>query len=63
MEKLSFLEEEKLLYLEMFPDAGLMFGDDDDNTSMILNDEHNNDESKDKGADALGKLLLSCIHL
>ncbi len=34
-----------------------------DNTSMILNDEHNNDESKDKGADALGKLLLSRIYL
>ena len=53
MEKLTFLEEEKLLYLEMFPDSGLMFGDDDDNTSIIFNDEHNNDESKDKGTDAL----------
>ena len=52
-ENLSFLEEEKLLYLEMFPDSGLLFGDDDDNTSIIFNDEHNNDESKDKGADAL----------
>ncbi len=53
MEKLTFLEEEKLLYLEMFPDSGIMFGDDDDNTSIIFNDEHNNDERKDKGTDAL----------
>jgi hypothetical protein len=52
-ENLSFLEEEKRLYLEMFPDAGPMFGDEDDNTSINLNAGHNNDESEDEGAEAL----------
>ena len=52
-QNLTFLEEEKLLYLEMFPDAGPMFEDDHDNTSINLNDEHNNDESEDEGTDTL----------
>ena len=39
----------------MFPDAGQMFGDNDDNNSFNLIDEHTDDESEDKGADTLVK--------